>query len=576
VAGFFRNGMKNEFAFLYPPPRTVRFNGSDLGIGSLCFPLEISKKYGFLFDHFLVKNRNRGLEIIFQQRRDLAGEEYAIDCGPERIVLSASQSRGQFYAVSTLLQILAFHGTAGGMPAFSLQDAPQIAFRGFMLRGGEDAVPAGNDLRRLLLKLALLKFNHVALPATALLRTAGSVQECGDMKALAVQARVTGMEIIWFDNDDQALFRLGSGPSVGGILFDRPLFPVEDGNGNKTQSVAWLDFFLAQHRQGKGQGNKTVVWGDIFLRHLEWIRKIPQDVLVLNRGAAPGRSDFFKTVVLPFKKHHILQALCPILCDRDRFIPDARAGMDRVGAAYTAAKAGKLAGIMLASGEQDGGGCLPEGAAMLQFQAGCLLWSGRPPGPAAFSLWALGCDEPNLFRVYSFLGQIEGRFSHTHCQYLFEDPLLAPLSRQGDARAIEAHFHKAAQYLKKRKLTGNELGDFVDFARQLYEYIAAKVGFSRCVGALLCEKDGHEEIHRQAAWLGQGAGKIQNLYKELRWKCAPPDTSDEYDRSFALLRERFQYLRHAVSSAAGREKLRNELKNDPALDLPAGFRGGSR
>jgi hypothetical protein len=163
--------MKNEFTFLSPPPGIIHFKGTLLDVRSLCFPLEIFKKYGFLFDHFSVKNRNRGLEIIFQEQNDLAGEEYAMDCSPGCIVVSSSRSRGQFYAVSTLLQILAFHGAAGRLPAFSLRDAPQIAFRGFQLGGGAGAVPSGQELRRLLLKLALLKFNHVALPAAVLART---------------------------------------------------------------------------------------------------------------------------------------------------------------------------------------------------------------------------------------------------------------------------------------------------------------------------------------------------------------------------------------------------------------------
>ncbi len=114
--------------------------------------------------------------------------------------------------------------------------------------------------------------------------------------------------------------------------------------------------------------------------------------------------------------------------------------------------AGKLAGVLLAAGEGPGDGCLPQGAALALFQAGCQLWSGRLPGPAAFSRWALGRDEPDLFRVYSFLAQAEHRLPHPHNRYLFEDPLLAPFSRQGDPREVVAHYRKAALYLKKREI----------------------------------------------------------------------------------------------------------------------------
>jgi hypothetical protein len=564
--------MKNEFAFLYPPPRNVRFSGAVLDIRSLCFPLEISKKYGFLFDHFAIKNRNRGLEITFQERRDLAGEEYAADCGPDRIVLSASQARGQFYAVSTLLQILAFHAAAGRMPAFSLRDAPQIAFRGFMAGGGEGAVPTGRELRLLLLKLALLKFNHVALPAAALSRAAEASLERGDMKALAAlaaQARVTGLEIIWLDDDEQALFRFGSGPSAGRILSDGPVFPAANGSGRQASPAAWLAFFLAQLRQGSEQGKKTAVWGDAFLRHPDWIRKIPRDVLVLNRGAAPARPDFFKTAVPLFKKHHVPQALCPVLCDRDRFIPDARAGLDRVNAAYSAAKAGKLAGIMLAGGGREGGGCLPEGAAMLHFQAGCLLWSGGPPGPLAFSLWALGRDEPDLFRVYSFLAQAEHRLPHAHGRYFFEDPLFAPFSRQGDPREIEAHFHKAAQYLEKKEVAGDDLAGFIAFCRRMYEFIAVKVRFSARLGSLLREEGGGEGIRRQAAGLEQEARELKNLYVGLWDQHFQPGGLPAFLNDFARLQGRLAYLRQAADKPAARKDLLAELESySPADEQP--------
>ncbi len=554
--------MKNEFAFLYPPPRTVRFNGDVLDMRSLCFPLEIFKKYGFLFDHFSIKNRNRGLEIIFQERRDLAGEEYAVDCGPGRIVLSASQPRGQFYAVSTLLQVLAFHEAAGRLPAFSLRDAPQIAFRGFMVSGVEGAVPAGQELRRLFLKLALLKFNHVALPAAALARAAGTSLERLDMKALAAQDRVTGLEIIWLDDDARALFRFGSGLSAGRIWFDSPVFPAASRSGQQAPPNAWLDFFLAQHRQGREQGKKTAVWGDVFLRHPDWIRKIPQDVLVLNRGVAPARSDFFKTSVPPFKKHHIPQALCPVLCGRDRFIPDARAGMDRVSAVYMAAKAGKLAGIMLASGEREGGGCLPEGAAMLHFQAGCLLWSGRPPGPAAFSLWVLGRDEPDLFRVYSFLAQAEHRLPHAHGRYLFEDPLFAPFSRQGDPREIESHFHKAAQYLEKKEIAGDELAGFIAFCRRMYEFIAVKVRFSARLGSLLSEENSGEAIRRLAVGLEREVLDLKGLYVDLWNRHFQPGGLPGFMNDFAHLQGRLEYLRRAGAKQAARKDLLAEMEND--------------
>ena len=109
-----------------------------------------------------------------------------------------------------------------------------------------------------------MKINHVALPAAALCRGADGALERGDMKALAVQARVSGLEILWLDGDERALFRFGSGPSAGRILFDGPELPAANGGGGQTPPAAWLDFFLDRNRQGREQGKRTAVWGDIF------------------------------------------------------------------------------------------------------------------------------------------------------------------------------------------------------------------------------------------------------------------------------------------------------------------------
>jgi hypothetical protein len=563
--------MKNELAFLFPPPRTVHFKGASLDMSSLCFPLEISKKYGFLFDHFPVKNRNSGLEIVFQERSGLAPEEYAMDCAPGRIVLSSSHSRGQFYALSTLLQILAFHGASGRIPAFSLRDAPQIAFRGFLLGGGAGAVPGVPELQGMLLKLALLKFNHVALPAAVLGRTTENSRERDGWKALAVQARAMGLAIIWVDGDEQAVFQFDAGPPSGKTVFDPPALPVAEGAGDGSQPEEWLDFFLARHRRGRVQGKKTVVWGDIFLRHDEWIRKIPQDVMVLNRGTPPGRSDLSGSAMRPFRKHHIPQVLCPILCGRDRFIPDCRSGMDLVRDAYSVASTGKLAGVMLAGGEPEGSGCLPEGAAMLHFLAGCLLWSGHAPGPAAFSRWMLGRDEPDLFRVYSFLAQAEHRLPHAHGRYLFEDPLFAPFSSQGDPREIEAHFRKAALYLEKRALTGVELAGFIAFCRHLYEFIAVKVRFSARIRSFLRDESGMESLRLEAAWLQQETLKLKALHGELQARHFQPGGRGRGRSGFDLLSGRFADLVQTACRPTGRQDLLAELENEPPPGSPAGF-----
>ncbi len=560
--------MKSDFAFLFPPPAAVRFHGGSLDIRSLSFPLEVLKQFDFLFALFAVPNRGCGLEIIFQENPGLGGDGYAIDCEAGRIVLKAASGRGRFYALSTLLQVLAFHAGGGRMPTFSLRDAPAIPFRGFMFDAGPGGALHASGLRRLLLELALLKFSHFAVPPDAV--------GPGVRQELTVLARKTGLELILLDARPDAVSIFGPGPAYDG---DLPVAPPSGSTGAEAKLPAgdWFIFFLDRCRQARCQGNKAVMWGDLFLDHPDWIRKAPKDILVLNRPSATTRCDFAGDAIAPFRRHHIPQALCPSLCGRDRILPDARSGMARVQSAFAAARAEKLAGVMLRGGAGEDGGCLPEGAALLHFQSGCLLWSGRVPGPASFSRWALGRDEPDLFRVYSFLAQAEHRLPFTHLRYLFEEPLLAPCSRQGDPREVVAHFRKAALYLKKREIAAGELAGFVDFIRPLYAFIAAKVEFSMRLEALLGDKDGSQEVGRFAEQLAQECLELDGRYMEARGRHFGPGGAPGVQAGFAELRRSLQHLARLASAPAACAELVDELRGGASGDAPdPGAAGRSR
>ncbi len=551
--------MKDGFAFLYPPPASLRCGGGSLDIRSVCYPLEIFKKFGFLFDHFGVRNRSRGLQVVFQERPSRPAprgpgpgdEGYAIECGPDRVVLSADSARGQFYALSTLLQVLARFSDAGRMPAFSLRDAPLIAFRGAYL-AGEAALAGAAALQRLLLQLALLRFNHMALPAATR----------DDARSLAALAQRMGMVVLLLDPDPRSIASLAAAGKTGDSFPAPPAFLPGAAAESAGTAEGWLDFFLEHCRATHAAGARTAVWSDLFMERPEWVRRIPGDALVLNRAAPSGRGDPFRTAVLPFREHHVRQVLCPGLCDRGRFIPDARAALERIAAAMDAVAANKLAGVMLAAAAGEGSRCLPAGSAMVRFQAACLLWSGRPPGPDAFGCWALGRDEPDLFRIFSFLAQAEHRLPHAHGHYFFEDPMLAPFSRQGDAREIVAHFRKAAQYLRKREVAAGEMAGFFDFVARLYAVIADKVQLSSRLAALLETADGGAAVGLQAQGLRQAVMELKGLFAELRGGAPLPAGLKEFD----MLGERFAQLGRAAADPVARDALLSALRNNVPLN----------
>jgi hypothetical protein len=524
--------MKNEFAFLYPPPRDIRFAGASVDIRSLSFPLETFKQFEPLFAHFAVRNRSRGLAVVFAERpagspakgTALGGEEYAIECDGARVVLAAASPRGRFYALATLLQVLAFHEACGRMPVFTLRDSPALPVRGFAFAGAPP--PAGLESR--LLRLALLRVNPIAF--------AGAPPP-----AAAALARMSGVEIGCLGDDAGAIHTFGSGAAA--------VDPVPAPAAGSVPTAEWFAALLLQLGRVGERGARPAVWSDHFLRCPEWIRKIPRDVLVLHRDHGPEQPRFFAETLPLFRRHHLAQALCPVLGGNGRLFTDVRSTLARVEAAAAAALGSPPAGvILLGGGEAEAG--LPQGAAMLYFQAGVRLWRGGLAAPDAFSRWALGRDEPGLFRVYSFLAQAEHQLPLGHDRYLFEDPVAAPCSRQGDPRAVLAHFRKAALYLSKREVAASELSGFIDFARRLYGFIAAKVEFSLRLEALLAAGDAG--IALLAGRLGDAVMELHAAWRGLGGAAAPA-------AGFDRLAGRLARIGREASTAAGRVRLKAEV-----------------
>ncbi|HSQ34454.1 MAG TPA: glycoside hydrolase family 20 zincin-like fold domain-containing protein [Candidatus Binatia bacterium] len=565
----------NECASLFPAPKTIRWQGPAMEIRNLCFPLEIIKKYDFLLDHFAVKSKNRGLEIVCQEKKTLAAEAYVIEAERNRVIVWSSSVRGQFYALSTLLQLLAFYQPNGMMPGFFIEDAPAIPFRGFQLDIADGAFPLLPELQRLLLKLALLRFNHFALrvgnPGLAgkTENGKGTLDEIGQLATLAGRMGVELYPVVAIKP-----FACTSGPAAECGDFNADLIKafrskrihVEWHEKVESEAAAeWFERFLGMYRFFKAQGKTLMAPAENFLAVPEWIRKIPQDVCLLNLDAEIEHSDAFRKKAAPFKKHHIPQVLGTVTWSRARFIPAMRRSMANQAAAFAAVREDKLAGLVLNACAERGDGNFLEGVLLPLFFAGNLCWSGQSPRPDAFSQWALGRYEPDLFRVYTFLSQVDGPLQHTHRQYLFEDPLFANFSRQDNAKEIVARYRKTAVYLKKKKINGKEVADYLNFAQHLYEFIVDKIEFSGQFVTSLSAWTGDDTCRQLLEKLVPAGEKLKNLYINLWLGRCRPDGLARKIREFDLLQSRFRFLLQASAHPATRKKLLNEFENQSSI-----------
>ena len=572
---FVKMNIKNELAFLFPAPKTISLQDRSLDIQNLCFPLEITKKYDFLFAYFAVKNKNRGLEISCQEKKALAAEEYVMECDASRIVLWSNSQRGQFYALSTLLQILAYHRPSGRMPGFFIKDSPAVPFRGFLLDVEHGAFPLPAELQRLLLRLALLKFNYFSLALggwTGDEKAAGSgMQKAGmTQEEIGLTVALAGkMGIDMFPAITVGAEVPGPGEFRTGVLapFRSKLVHVRLGEKTDAEpAAAWFDRFRDTQRFFKAQGKTMLVWGDDFLKTPELIRKIPQEVLVLNGDDEIEKTDGFRKKAGPFKKHNIPQVLGSATWGRARFVPAMRQSAANNAAAFEAAREDKLAGVLLSHRGDEGDVSFLEGIILPLFQGGNLFWSGQAPRPEAFTRWALGFNEPDLFRVYTFLSQVDSPLQHSHWQYLFEDPVFATFSRQDNVKEIVARYRKASQYLKKRKIIRNEMSDFLNIAQHVYQLVAGKVEFSSRLPSWLRLAGGEDPIQQELDRLLPECEKLKDLFCGLWLKRRQPYGLARKIREFDFLQERFQYILRSMAHPAARKKLLSEFEDYSPAD----------
>ncbi len=569
---------KKDFSFLCPTPRTVRPQNGTLDIQSLCFPLEITKKYDFLFDHFAIRNKNRGLEITCQEKKTLAAEEYVVECEPGRVILSANSPRGRFYALSTLMQILAHFQPEGRMPGFLIRDAPTMSFRGFSLDMAYGAIPLPDEMRRLLLRLALLKFNFVSLflgDPNRLEKAANSelprgcitrdeidrVVALGAMMALDVLPSIEIGPVAPGPDDLDAGFLAAFGSMWVQVRLDE--------KKDDEPAAAWFSRFMGCYHFFRARGKKLLVRGEDFLKTPDWIRKIPQDVMVLIAADEIDSSAGFKRAAGPFKRHHLPQVLGTSTWSQARLIPAMRRSTEDNAAALAAVQEEKLAGVMLHCLTEQGDGAFLEGILLPLFQSGNLFWDGQSPRPDAFSQWALGGHDPDLFRVYAFLSQVDSPLQHSHWQYLFEDPLSAACSRQDDVKEITARYRKASLYLKKRKIAGNEVSDFLHIAQSVYEFVADKVEFSGRLMSWLETAGGDESVRQALDRLLPACEKLKDLYCAMWLKRRHPFGLARRIREFDLIQERFSWIRRSMNHPAQKKKLAMQIKNHSLANGPS-------
>lgn len=111
-------------------------------------------------------------DIRFVEDQSLAPEAYVMEVNSESIIIKASTSRGFFYALQSIRQLLppAIEGSSPAndswsIPVMSIEDEPRFSYRGFMLDVSRYFLPK-DHLLRLIDCISMLKINTLHLHLT--------------------------------------------------------------------------------------------------------------------------------------------------------------------------------------------------------------------------------------------------------------------------------------------------------------------------------------------------------------------------------------------------------------------------
>lgn len=133
------------------------------------FTAKVSNVYG---TNFIAEKKKEVADFLFLEDVSLAEEEYTIRVSEKQVVVKASTTKGVFYAVQTLLQLLPAEIEGEGriadnfsLPLVDIHDKPMLQYRGVMIDVNRHFFSV-EELKKQIRVMAMLKLNYLHLHLT--------------------------------------------------------------------------------------------------------------------------------------------------------------------------------------------------------------------------------------------------------------------------------------------------------------------------------------------------------------------------------------------------------------------------
>lgn len=272
----------------------------------------------------------------------MKSQAYGLEITPKKIKVIHGDEAGAFYAVKTLKQLM---NKDKQWPCLIIKDEPDLEIRGYLLDISRDKIPTMTTLKRLIDRLADLKYNHFELyvegfsfyyPSFAQLYTDETPITIAEFKTLEKYCDQRCIDFVpnhnglghmsaWLEKPqykdmaaiEEGMFMWGAHRSASTLnpldprslelvktytsdvlsVSQSPYFhlcmdePYELGAG-KTEAAAqtigigqmYLDYVLKMVDHVRSYGKTALIWGDVLNHYPELLPKLPKDLIFVDWG----------------------------------------------------------------------------------------------------------------------------------------------------------------------------------------------------------------------------------------------------------------------------------------------------
>lgn len=308
----------------------------------------------------LCKKRN------ISRDEEIGREGYILSITASEILVTALTSRGLFYGVQTLRQIIRGNADGQSIPRVFIRDFPVFAIRGAQDDISRGPVPTLDFLKKEIERLAELKINYYTLYTEHVFKTvshpqlapAGGAISASEIQELAEYARKFQIELIGNFQSFGHFYHILKHPKYAPLqetpslispavdesyaLLENMVSEVADaypsryfnvncdetwglGTGPAAEEVAeqgegsvYARHLNRLHEILTGKEKQMLMWGDIVLKHPESLDLLPKDVIMLTWNY--DALDSLAFLIKPFREAGFDVIVCPgVSCWRSLF-----------------------------------------------------------------------------------------------------------------------------------------------------------------------------------------------------------------------------------------------------------------